>query len=74
MMFSIISNLCPFRTHKYTHAIYSYFSPKLSVSLPIFLAHSTDILFVLTLSTSLEMWLSKKTSLFQMSWSGELLH
>jgi len=36
MMFSVLSNLCPFRTHKHTHTVYSYFSPKLSVSFPIF--------------------------------------
>lgn len=76
MMFLILSNLCPFRTHKHTHTIYSYFSPKLSASLPIFLAHSSDISFVLTLSTSLEtiaaVWLPRKSSFFQMSRSEEL--
>lgn len=77
MMFSILSNLHPFRTHNHIHTIYSYFSPKLLFPLPTFLAYSPDFSFVLTLFTSLEtivtMRLSKKSSFFQVSCSGECL-
>lgn len=76
-MFSILSNLHPFRTHEHIHTIYSYFSPKLLFSLPVFLAYSPDISFVLTLFTSLEtiatMRLSKKSSFFQVACRRECL-
>lgn len=62
--------------HTSTSTLFAYFSPKLLVSLPILLAHSWGFSFILTLSTSLEtiaaMWLSKKSSFFQVSCSGEL--